>query len=105
MPNTPNSGYTPPPSRPRPLPVRAAGAQYRVVTHNSKPPNRRTFSGRVSPERTGCGAWSITFFLRPSKVCVGRHLGQKPGHGLIGQALKGLMHSNFQIGKAAGMLA
>src|ERR1019366_8322089 len=69
MPNTPNSGCTPPPSGPRPLAFldRAAGAQYSVVTHNNRPPNRRTFSDRFWGERNFRGAWSITFFLHPRR--------------------------------------
>src|SRR6266851_9278748 len=67
MPSAPNSGYTPLPSRPRPLPVldRADGAQYSVVTHKSNPPNKRTVSGRFCGERSLRGACSITFFGRP----------------------------------------
>src|ERR1700693_1371364 len=67
MPKTPNSGYTPPPSLPRPLPVRAAGAQYSVVTHNNNPPNRRTVSGRFWGERSFRGACSTTFFWHPGR--------------------------------------
>src|ERR1022692_383408 len=69
MPSTPNSAYTPPPSRPRPLAFldRAAGAQYSVVTHNNRPPNRRTFNGRFWGERSFRGAWSITFFSQPRR--------------------------------------
>src|SRR5271169_3861025 len=67
MPNTPNSGYTPPPSRPRPLPVRAAGAQYSVVTHNNKPPNRRTVSDRFWGQRSFRGARAIPFFWHPGR--------------------------------------
>ncbi len=65
MPSTPSSGYTPLPSRPRPLPVplRAAGAQYSVVTHSSNPPNKRTVSGRFWGQRSFLAACSITFFL------------------------------------------
>src|SRR5712691_7994529 len=106
MPITPNSGYTPPPSRPRPLAFldRAAGAQYSVVTHNNRPPNRRTFSDRFWGERSFRGASSITFFSVLSEIIRRRGLGQHPGDDLIGQTLKGLMNPSFQISKLRRMI-
>src|ERR1700733_358193 len=70
MPSTPSSGYTPLPSRPRPLFVRrrAAGAQYSVVTHSNNPPNRRTVNGRLCGDRSFRGACSIIFFGNPGRT-------------------------------------
>jgi hypothetical protein len=97
MPSTPNSGYTPLPSRPRPLPVLApaAGAQYSVVTHSNNPPNKRTVSGRFWGERSFLGACSIFGVL--GEIVPRRDLGQHPSHDLIGQVLKGSMNMSFQI--------
>src|ERR1022692_3598293 len=106
MPSTPNSAYTPPPSRPRPLAFldRAAGAQYSVVTHNNRPPNRRTFNGRFWGERSFRGAWSITFFRSLGEISRCRGLGQHASDDLIGQALKGLMNMSFQTSKLRRMV-
>src|ERR1700678_3692666 len=68
MPSTPNSGYKPAPARLRPLPVRAAGPQYIVATQTTKPPNKRTSNGRVSPPRNFTSVWAVTFFLPPRRI-------------------------------------
>src|SRR5271157_4478652 len=70
MPSTPNSGYTPLPSRPRLLLVLfcGAGAQYSVVTHSNNPPNKRTVNGRFRGARSFRGDCSISFFWRPGRT-------------------------------------
>src|SRR2546426_8366974 len=78
MPYAASSAYTPAPSRPRPAPVRLAGPQYSVVTHTTRPPNKRSRNGRRSPERNGSGACSSPHFslrgcvLRAGRVLRGR---------------------------------
>ena len=99
-PSTANSGYTPEPSSPRPLPVRAFGPQYRVEIHKTRPPRRRTINGRISGDRKGRAAWSTTFFASLLQRGLLAYVAKQARHHLIGQMLEGVMDLDFNLTEA-----
>src|SRR5277367_5039809 len=103
-PSAASSGYSPEPSRPRPFPARVRGPQYNVEIHKTRPPRRRTVSGRDSGGRKGRAAWSVTFFASVLQRRLLPDLGQQAGDDLIGRLLHRLVNFDFHFAEAGRIL-